>query len=122
MSNTTGISQTNFDFCFGTGCEIGVEGGPDTGVDIGGEEMGPVEILVASAEVAACWLTNEGFEGDMIVSSGLGTLDCPNAWTNSSMDPYRSSDFIDKALSLDPYNEIALDIKNGVCNFICLEE
>ena len=30
--------------------------------------------------------------------------------------------FIDKALQLDPMNEMALDIKNKTCQYICLEE
>jgi len=30
--------------------------------------------------------------------------------------------YIDKALELDPLNELALDIKNRTCRFICLTE
>ena len=36
------------------------------------------------------------------------------------MEKYRQ--YLDKALELDPDDELALDIKNGACKFICPDE
>ena len=37
-------------------------------------------------------------------------------------DRERYQKFIDKAIELEPDNEVALDIKNGTCKFICLQK
>ncbi len=37
-------------------------------------------------------------------------------------DEKKYQQYIDKALAIDPGNELALDIKNGTCKFICLDK
>lgn len=37
-------------------------------------------------------------------------------------DNVRYNEYLNKALAIDPQNELALDIKNGTCKFICLNK
>lgn len=37
-------------------------------------------------------------------------------------DSVRYNEYLNKALEIDPQNELALDIKNGTCKFICLNK
>jgi len=68
--------------------------GPEGGVD-------EIATRVASGDTTGSGLVVcFDLAGAIMVSSGPGILDCPNAWMNSVMEPYRSSGLIDNALSI----------------------